>query len=52
MTFADRLWTLERFADAPDFCQRYSGTFADDGNTIDGGSHWEHDFALSYTRVR
>jgi hypothetical protein len=58
MTFADRVWTLQRFAAAPDFSQRFAGTFADDGNTIIGrwesspdGSSWEHDFELTYTRL-
>jgi hypothetical protein len=58
MTFADGVWTLERLAAAPDFSQRYTGTFSDDGNTIAGrwesssdGSTWEHDFDLTYTRV-
>ncbi len=38
MTFADKVWTLQRFAAAPDFPQRFTGTF-DDSNTIVG--HWE-----------
>jgi hypothetical protein len=29
MTFADKIWTLERLAAAPDFSQRYTGTFND-----------------------
>jgi hypothetical protein len=59
MTFADRVWTLERFAAAPDFCQRFAGTFSDDGDTIagnwersSGSDHWAPDFSLTYTRLR
>lgn len=57
MTFADRLWTLERVAEAPDFCQRFTGTVADDGSSIAGawessadGSNWADDFTLTYSR--
>ena len=61
MRLSDAGWELWR--DAPDFspltfAQRYSGTFADDGRTISGsweschdGETWEHDFALTYTKV-
>jgi hypothetical protein len=59
MTFAEKTWTLQRFAAAPDFSQRFSGTFSDDDNSIVGrwessndGSSWEHDFDLTYTRLR
>jgi hypothetical protein len=52
----DRVWTVER--DGPDFAQRFTGTFSEDGRTIEGawersddGSSWEHDFDLTYTRV-
>lgn len=41
-----------------DFSQRFTGTFSDDGRTIQGrwetchdGSTWEHDFDLVYRRV-
>jgi hypothetical protein len=61
MSFADRVWKLWRdSADfSPlDFSQRFTGTFSDDGETIDGrweisndGSNWEHDFDLTYTKV-
>jgi hypothetical protein len=62
MRFSDGVWTLLR--DSPDFSplsfsQRFTGTFGDDGDTIRGpwetsndGSTWEHDFDLTYTRVR
>jgi hypothetical protein len=61
MTFGDGVWILLR--DSPDFSpldfsQRFTGTFSADGSTIDGrwetssdGSTWEHDFALTYTKV-
>ena len=59
MTIADRVWTLQRVAAAPDFSQRFTGTFDDDDNTIVGrweissdGSTWNHDFDLTYTRLR
>lgn len=59
MTFAHKVWTLERLAVAPDFSQRFSGTLDDDGNTIAGvwqhlsdGADWQDDFALTYTRLR
>ena len=58
MTFADKVWTLQRIAAAPDFSQRFTGTFGDD-DTIVGrwessrdGSNWNPDFDLTYTRVR
>jgi hypothetical protein len=59
MTFADGRWTLERIAPAPDFSQRFTGTFGDGGETIDGvweishdrGVTWATDFTLTYTRT-
>jgi hypothetical protein len=63
MEFRGGVWTLVR--DAPDFTplefsQRFTGTFSGDGQRIDGrwetsrdnGSNWEHDFDLTYTKVR
>jgi hypothetical protein len=62
MSFGDGTWKLWR--DSPDFSpldfsQRYVGTLSDDGTTISGaweicrpGATWEHDFALTYTRIR
>src|SRR5262245_47146304 len=62
MTIEKGIWKLWR--DEPDFspldfAQRFTGTFTDDGNTIEGrweichdGSTWEHDFDLVYRRVR
>jgi len=61
MSFDDGIWKLSRTkADfSPlDFSQRFTGTFGDDGRTIQcrweichDGSTWEHDFDLVYTRV-
>jgi hypothetical protein len=62
MTLEDGVWTLLR--DLPDFSplafsQRFTGVFGDGGNSITGqwetsgdGSNWEHDFDLTYSRVR
>ena len=61
MSLEDGVWTLRR--EAPDFspldfAQRFTGTFSDDGTTIEGrweiahdGSTWEHDFDLTYVRI-
>jgi hypothetical protein len=61
MTLEERTWTLLR--NRPDFtplnfAQRFTGSFAADGNTIiaawetsDDGEHWHKDFDLSYTRI-
>ena len=57
MTLAAGVWTLERRADPPDFCQRFTGAVSAD--TIAGrwerssdGTSWSPDFALTYSRVR
>jgi hypothetical protein len=62
MDLSDGVWTLVR--QTPDFTrlefsQRFTGTFSGDGRRIDGrwesstdGSNWEHDFDLSYTKLR
>jgi hypothetical protein len=59
MTFPDNVWTLERHAAAPDFSQRFTGTFDPDRNTIVGrwesssdSSNWKPDFDLTYTRTQ
>ena len=51
-------WRYRRDASAPDFSQRFTGTFSDDANTITvrgelskDGSTWEDDLALDYRRV-
>ncbi len=62
MTFSDGVWTLLR--DSPDFSpldfwQRFTGEFSADGRTIScrwetsrDGSSWEHDFDLTYRKVK
>jgi hypothetical protein len=57
MSFGDREWKMWR--EAPGFWQRFSGRLSQDGKTITGawkqspdGSSWEHDFDLTYTRVK
>jgi hypothetical protein len=62
MSFSDAVWKLWR--DSPDFSpldfsQRYTGTVSDEGRAISGsweichdGTTWEHDFDLTYTRLR
>ncbi|MEO8607138.1 MAG: hypothetical protein ABI690_04620 [Chloroflexota bacterium] len=57
MTLSDKTWKWWR--NAPKFSQRFTGTFADDGNTIIGVSElceddvtWKRDLALTYTRVK
>jgi len=61
MTLHDGVWTLLR--DSPDFspldfAQRFTGTFCDNGDTIQGtwekssdGSNWQTDFELTYRKV-
>jgi hypothetical protein len=59
MSFVDRVWTLERMADEPDFSQRFTGRFSDGGDSIvgrwatshDRGTSWSPDFDLTYTKV-
>jgi hypothetical protein len=57
MTFSSGIWTIWR--DFPGFSQRFHGTFSEDGKIISArwekssdGSNWEHDFDLTYTKVR
>ncbi len=57
MSVRDGVWKLWR--EAPGFSQRFTGTFSDDGRTITGrwekstdGLQWEHDFDLTYTKVK
>jgi hypothetical protein len=56
MSLNDGVWKLWRTA--PGFSQRFSGTIAADGRTIQGaweksrdGAAWQHDFRLTYTKV-
>jgi hypothetical protein len=55
MSLVDGVWKMWR--DAPEFSQRMTGTFSDDGNTITwlgelsrDGSTWEPDLSVTYTR--
>jgi hypothetical protein len=57
MSLNGSTWNLWR--NAPGFSQRFEGKFSDDDNTITAhweksfdGSTWEHDFDLTYKRVR
>ena len=57
-TLDQTTWRFWRDAAAPDFSQRFTGTFSDDGSTITGrgqlsqdGSTWEGDLDLNYQRV-
>lgn len=56
-SISDDSWKLWR--DAPDFSQRFTGTFQDDGNTIVGvgqlsrdGATWDDDLQITYRRGR
>lgn len=57
-SFDRTTWRYWRDATAPDFSQRFTGTFSDDGNTITGrgelshdGDTWEDDLDLTFQRV-
>jgi len=57
MSFSESVWKMWR--DSPGFCQRYEGTLSKNGNTITGhwekssdGTKWEHDFNITYTRMK
>ncbi|MFL5734671.1 MAG: hypothetical protein ACJ78Q_16035 [Chloroflexia bacterium] len=57
MSLEDGVWKLWR--NAPGFRQRFTGTFSADGNTIaarweksSDGTNWEHDFDLTYQKIR
>jgi hypothetical protein len=56
VSLSEGTWRFSR--DAPDFSQRFTGTFSDDGNTITGrvelsedGSTWADDFLITYRRA-
>jgi hypothetical protein len=56
VTLQDNIWKMWR--NAPGFSQRFTGTIADEGNTIIGkwelsrdDSSWEKDLELTYKRV-
>ena len=57
LSFQDNI--LKWWRNAPNFSQRYTWTFADNGNTIIGkgelckdGMTWEGDLELTYTRIK
>lgn len=57
MSLNEGLWKIWRTA--PDFSQRFTGAFSDNNNTITArwensqdGLNWEHDFDLTYTKVK
>lgn len=57
MTFSGEIWTIWR--DFPGFSQRFHGMLSDDGKIISArwekstdGTNWEHDFSLTYIKVR
>lgn len=57
MTLDGGAWKMWR--EAPGFSQRFTATFSDDGNSVRGsweksedGSAWQHDFDLTYSKVR
>jgi len=57
MSFSDGTWKMWR--NSPGFSQRFEGKFSHDRNTIaahweksSNGSTWEHDFDVTYTKVR
>jgi hypothetical protein len=57
MSMSDGTWKIWR--NSPDFSQRFDGKFSDDGDIITAhwekssdGSTWEHDFDVTYTKVR
>ena len=57
MSFSDGTWKMWR--NSPDFSQRFEGKLSEDRNTITAhwqnssdGMSWEHDFDVTYTKVR
>jgi hypothetical protein len=55
VSFNDRAWRMWR--NAPGFSQRFTGTFSDDGDTIDGlwklsrdDTTWDDDLKISFRR--
>ena len=57
MSFDDGLWKMWR--ESPNFSQRFEGKLSDDGDTINAhweksldGKKWEHDFNLTYKKVK
>jgi hypothetical protein len=57
MSFSERVWKIWR--ESPGFWQRYEGILSNNGNTIiarweksSDGTQWEHDFNITYTRIK
>lgn len=57
MSFSEGVWKIWR--NSPGFSQRFEGKISDDGNSITAhweissdDSTWEHDFDVTYTRVK
>ncbi len=57
MSFSERVWKM--WMESPGFWQRYEGTVSTNGNTITAhwekssdGTKWEHDFNITYTRMK
>ena len=57
MSFSNGIWKMWR--NSPGFSQRFEGKFSDDGNIIaahweksSNGSIWEHDFDVTYKKVK
>ena len=57
MSFSESEWKMWR--NSPNFSQRYEGQISKDGNTIaarweksSDGTTWEHDFNITYTRIK
>ncbi len=55
VSFSDSIWRMWR--NAPGFSQRFTGTFSDDGDTIDGlwklsrdETTWDDDLKISFRR--
>ena len=56
MSLNDGVWRLR--TDSPGFAQRFTGSLSEDSATFEGaweksqdGSHWEHDFDLTYRKI-
>lgn len=57
MSFSNQVWKLWR--QSPDFSQRFEGNISQDGEKIvatweksEDGKNWEHDFDVTYTRMK
>jgi hypothetical protein len=57
LSFSDGIWKLWR--EAPNFWQRFEGKLSKDGKIIkahweksEDGTTWEHDFDLTYTKLK